>query len=603
MIVKKRILSVIMALAMTASLAACGSGADSESQDAAALTEATGNASASGDANASGDASGDFMEAGMAAGGGGPVESAPSIAAIYISNNAEDKLSEDASGVSVNNYNIKEAQVSGEPRTIISELDMTGSSYTTNGIVVTGEGSNVAIEDSTIIMNTDDVASSDATGGDAVIIDAGAVLNLSRSEVIVNGAQRHTLAAYNDATMIVTNSTIKSTGSVGDNDADVTEPRSNGALLIYGMSRANFSIGATDTYYYNSICDSEGWGALSTDSAKGDGLDLYAVNSYAISRNGGYGAYADTDCRLWLYGTQLSSGEIGIIVSKTGSVTSDLKDNATADALTYYERESATATDLDYDKTIIAGRRNALMLHAPDMMGEGVGAASIAQLDLSNTILTTDTSSEYLKDTATAEDYAGKYGDAIGAYVDYITGADILIKSTSADIKLANVEMTASGDDKALIKTVINSDSMSNYLLKDDEDAPSIDVVMNDMTADGNIIHMDYQRDMNLTLGNGAELNGSIVGGDKESWDAIWTEYANDENAYWILDESAYRVDTHGVSLVIEDGAVWNVTEDSNLTGLTVKDGGEINGKVTVDGKEVTPEAGKTYTGDIVVTK
>jgi len=61
-----------------------------------------------------------------------------------------------------------------------------------------------------------------------------------------------------------------------------------------------------------------------------------------------------------------------------------------------------------------------------------------------------------------------------------------------------------------------------------------------------------------------------------------------------------FREDGHGLSLTLTNGAVWNVTETSYLTELTV-DGGAVRGTVTVDGAPVDVSAGGSWSGEIVV--
>ena len=337
-------------------------------------------------------------------------------------------------------------------------------------------------------MNVDSPVSSDAsTESEAVGVNSGSLF-ISGSEITTNGAQRYTVSAYNDSLLVVNDSKITSGGST-ENTTEISEPRSNEALLISGNARANFSIGATDTYYYDSCCTAEGWAALSTDSAKGDGLDLYAFNTVATAENGGYGSYADTNCRLWFYGVALNSAEIGIIVSKNGKVTSDSQQNATDEAMQYYE-SGPLAIDFN---TTIKGGRNAIMMHAPDMAGSGKSSASTATLNLKNTDLITTT------ELVSTKNYAD-YSDAVKAYVDYVSGADLLTKSTSATMTLDSVNMESYSD--TLLMTVLNSDSMGNFLHKESDgiDVNPVSLTMKNMAVEGNIEHMDYQRRLNLTL-------------------------------------------------------------------------------------------------------
>lgn len=58
----------------------------------------------------------------------------------------------------------------------------------------------------------------------------------------------------------------------------------------------------------------------------------------------------------------------------------------------------------------------------------------------------------------------------------------------------------------------------------------------------------------------------------------------------------------NGVWVKLEQGSNWTPVGQSYLTRLEVEAGSVIRGKVTVDGQEIVPEAGKVYTGAIVVT-
>ena len=53
------------------------------------------------------------------------------------------------------------------------------------------------------------------------------------------------------------------------------------------------------------------------------------------------------------------------------------------------------------------------------------------------------------------------------------------------------------------------------------------------------------------------------------------------------------------MALILEDGAVWNVTGTSYLKELTIGADAAVNGQITVDGKAVSGAG--SYTGDIVV--
>ncbi len=510
-------------------------------------------------------------------GGGSPPpgDGAPETAAIVITDGAENPNAEYEPGA----YSSYLSNVDGV--LTIDGLELTSGDYTFNGLVATGPDSVVRLQKCTIRLGVDAPATDDDTGGAATNIDNGATLYISDSELTVDGAARYVTANYNDATLIVNNSIVTSTGS-NDNTADVSDPFSNEALLISGTARANFSIGATQTYYYDSVCTAEGWAALSTDSATGNGLDLYAYNTEGIAENGGYSTYADTNCRVWLYGSRLTAAEIGCIKTKNGQIHSYGSDSAPDDVMQYHEGKPVSV-----DSSIVGGR-NAVMIHAPDMMGQGLMAADCGTFYAENTTLATD------NDLRSTKNY-NDYGEAVGAYIDHVSGDVFLIRSTSADIQLKNVEMDSYNG--VLVHTVLNADSMGNFLAAGDgEQVNPVAVTMEDMDVSGDILHEDYQRQMTVDLEH-TTLTGNLVSGTMESWNAQWTDYGE---VNWVVDDS-FDAD-YGIALTVGDGSVWNVTGDSSLRSLTVAEGGSIQGDITLDGEPLTPEPGETYTGDIQVT-
>ena len=517
-------------------------------------------------------------DGGPGGGGAPPGDGAPTAAAIVITDGAEDTAAEYEPGA----YSDLISQQDGA--LVIEGLDLSSGDYTFNGLVATGPDSVVRLQKANIRLGVDQAATDDDKGGSATNIDNGATLYISDSNLVVDGAARYVTANYNDATLIVNNSTVESTGS-NDQTAAVSEPFSNAALLISGTARANFSIGATKTYYFNSTCMAEGWAALSTDSATGDGLDLYAYNTDGIAENGGYSTYADTNCRVWLYGSRMTAAEIGCIISKSGQIHVYNAQAAGDDVMAYNEGETVNA-----DSSILGGR-NAVMIHAPDMMGQGLYAADCGTFTAEDTTMATT------RELVSTKDY-NDYGEATGAYIDYVSGSVFLIRSTSANIDLKNVKMESYNN--TLIQTVLNADSMGNFLKPGDGDQVNpIAVTMTDMDVTGDIRHEDYQRRMTVTLEN-ATLGGGIDSFGMDHWNRTWAGYGD---VNWVVDES---YDTqYGVELIVGKDATWYVTRESTLSSLTIDEGGKVEGgsemAFLLDGEPLEPEPGVTYTGNIVV--
>lgn len=492
-------------------------------------------------------------------------------------------------------------------------ITISGISYESgdySATLLSASDSDVFLTGANIAMNVDEAVSGNESAGTATYVDSG-TLTISDSNIEVKGAGRYTVAATGTATMVVEDSVIVAGGDAGaeGNTTSISEPASNAGLLISGNSRANFSVGQTHTFYYDSLCVADGWAALSTDSATGSGLEFVGVNTEALALHGGYGIYADTNCRDYLYGATLVSAEVGAILSNNGAITvgssGDAETATTQDghsALEYRDGEIGE----DMRTTIIAGR-NDFQLHSPDMMGEG-NSDYTAQLSLSHTTLITDDAInnegyEYTSNVngetytiVATENYAEKYGDAVGAYIDYVTGAAILVKSTSADITLNDVEIQSSTG--VALLTALNSDSMSRYLKQDA--GSGVNMTVTDSTIDGDFIHDDYQRDMAVTL-NTATLNGDITFSTAVEWNEKWSDYAEDENAYWVnLDANTYITDTHATALTLTNGSVWNVKESSELTTLTVSADSVVNGNIEAETTETLEDGTVVYTNATV---
>lgn len=536
---------------------------------------------------ASGEASGDVtvmsMNAGAAASGTAWTMSEDGFAAA------------DVDGVEVVSGEIGDTETDG------AEINITA--FSVNGFKVTdGE---YTIRNTTVNKTVTGPVSANATGGfiagvtnGRLIIDNCTFINAGKGGR--NG--NYTVDCEASGEMIVINSDIIQTGAVGDPEgytADIADPPSNAALLISGYARANMSVGQSKTYYYGSYVETEGWAAMSTDSAQ-SGFEFTSYDSVGKALYGGYATYADTSCVDWFYGSVLSAAEVGAIVSNNGEIHMANGADATEDALVYlpedYEHtEGYTERD---GRSLVEAGRNDFQLHSPDMMGGGASSEFTALLDLHDTDLVT---SADLDADATLVDWYADFGPAYGEYVDFIKGANILVKSTSADILLDNV--TAESSSNVLLLTALNSDGMSRYALADDDmigKGTAMTIANSDVAGD--VMAYDYQRSCTVTLDN-AVWTGAYLKADKAAWDAMWSDECVADESYctWILDTDKYYDGADSVqALVVGEGSTWNVSGESCLDKLTVAEGAVVNGVITVDG-EVVSGAGE-YEGDIVVT-
>lgn len=505
-----------------------------------------------------------------------------------------------------------ESTVTNDGETVtVTDAEIESGDYGSTGISV--NHADVEITGTGITLGVDEDIAGTETAGSGIYNESGSV-SVSDSVIDVSGAGRYSVAAVGDAELVVNDSVISAGGDRGadGHTAAVEDPFSNEGLLISGTSRASFSVGQSHTFYYNSLVTADGWAALSTDSATGSGLEFVAYNTEALALNGGYGLYADTNCRDYLYGSTLVSAEAGIIISNNGSVTigsaGDAEDAVTEDGREILAELDGEKASGDKETTVIAGR-NAVQVHSPDMMGEGNRDYS-AQLAVSHATLATDgkigeDGYEYTSEvngqtyTVRAEtDYEALYGEAVGAYIDYVDGAVILVKSTSADIALEDVTVTSS-DGTALL-TTLNSDSMSRYLKEDVGNG--VNVSIRDSEISGSIVHDDYQRDLYISAEE-TTITGGVTYSDADAWNSTWEAYSGDDRCVWYdLDPETYITETHETVLELSGGSVWNVTEESQLTTLSVSPDSTVNGTIRAASEETLEDGTVVYTDAVVVT-
>ena len=132
------------------------------------------------------------------------------------------------------------------------------------------------------------------------------------------------------------------------------------------------------------------------------------------------------------------------------------------------------------------------------------------------------------------------------------------------------------------------------------------DVILNGSLYNGSGYYGQQAKQLYVTLGRGAVLNGAI-----SATETIHVDETGKQNTHFTCDQYYYLGHVanrpfyngdNAVEVELEAGSVWNVTDRGIVTALTVHEGATLVGTVTVDGAEIVPEAGKTYTGEIVVS-
>ena len=469
-------------------------------------------------------------------------------------------------------------------------------------------------------------------GPTQVSVSGGAALLVDNAFIYSEGLEGLAIANNGTSgvgsTMVVKDSLLMTRGYVPAY-AGCSENLPNDPLLVTGADRTNLSGGESVTYYYDSVVTVDGWASLSTDAASGGGVDLVAVNTFASALLGGYGTYADGNCRDFFYGSVLEGAEIGVIIAGTGEVwlydgDDGLEGGAGCGVGLNHDIDPYAFADVDAANvggSVIAGGRTALMMHVAGTYTQdsnGVFCAKDSAI-ITDEALLSDENTAY---SVNASWYGRELSPNIEKYIEYVSGDAILLKSVNAVINLDNVTMDAYSG--VLIHSVLNNDTSTPATPAGTNPVGS-SVVMKNMDVTGDILDEDYERVMYITLDN-TTLDGAIVSGTCESWNEYWLAagYVEDytiglaSNTFGSeapLDAFAHNItvngdgscevteygDDQGTSLWLTNGSVWNVAGASNLTELTVDAGSVINGVVTVDGEAVDVTDGGFWTGDIVV--
>lgn len=462
------------------------------------------------------------------------------------------------------------------------------------------------------------------SGGAALLVDNAYIY----SEGLEGLAISNNGTAGKGATMVVRDSLLVTRGYVPA-FAGQSENLPNDPLLVTGADRTNLSGGESVTYYYDSAVLVDGWASLSTDGASGDGVDLVAANTFASALLGGYGTYADGNCRDYFYGTVLEGAEIGIIIAGTGEVSVYDGDEGLPGGAGYgvgkngdIDPYAFAADGVDYADlggSVMAGGRYAVMMHLAGSYSaepQGYFYAKDSTLVTDRELLS-DEDTEY---SINASWYGRELSPNIQKYIEYTEGDVILLRGTNAEVILDNVDMqTYNG---VLIHSVLNNDTSTPETPAGTNPVGNR-ITMSNMDISGNIVDDDYERVMTVTLDN-TTLTGAVKSGTWKSWTDFWLDagYAEDytiglaSNTFGseepldafvhgiAMEDESYELteygDDQGTELTLTNGSRWTVTEESSLTKLVIGDGCAIDGVLYVDGEKVEAAPGE-YTGEIVV--
>ena len=436
------------------------------------------------------------------------------------------------------------------------------------------EGPDGEMYNSVILMNTAEdegsASGSKETGPGVGIGFSGSSLELNNMYMEAYGSNRATVSVpsmFND----------KNVSQYGDLILvdSMLNCHGNRTLLLMGG----------DVWCLNSTVLTNNHGALSFDMTA---ASMYIVNSTAeILTSGGYAIYDAANCDVNIYGSLIMGGNNAITICRNGVTTTDTLANAPAAATEPYDGSADLMTPAateDGRTRIIAGTYP-IRMHA-DM----TDAEMQAQAYLSNAYISAMPEEVVFFDGSTLSSGSASGSGISGLISAYTKGAIVDITSHNGKVVFDNCELVSPVN--LLVHTRFSLDTMASGIYPmDGVEYLGDEVVIKNMTAEGDVLHEDYMRKMILSLEN-AELTGKVVGTTLEGWNSYWRDQvaqlpedelsaASDEmSAVEVTLQKIIYNDVYetlwGVRMSMDKDSVWTVTGDSNLYSFTMEDGAVV---------------------------
>lgn len=429
--------------------------------------------------------------------------------------------------------------------------------------------------------------------GAALYVSDNAVAEFNNFRVITRGPGRGTLFTRFDADVTVNDSVFYAVSDPNRTTMQGCPP----GLFLEGSIRATNAVGGSCVTYNNSVVVSQGWGALSTDSDSlytswDDPTELHINDSYIGVITSGYGAYSDGGAEDYFTGSVIDVPDYAAVETGAGVVSF-------------------------VDCYLNVGMYG-VMTHSGNSVGDiifqnselHVGEAAVMLRDTANKVLidncTIAFDGTYTMDAEKAAEWGVDMAD-LDAQFGTVNGVD------------ENYVHTAyrSGDSNCIVKLIHNSDSGSGT-----ENSGAAPVVtIKDSVMEGNILNTaamegdEYTatsgpagegvrtpRSLEVTL-DGSDITGAISLG-QDTWEV--THFASGNTASQEIGYAAatelgmFCEEGYGLSLSLQNGSVWNVTETSYLTELNVDESSTVNGVITeaAGGFIVEPGASEETSGE-----
>jgi len=349
---------------------------------------------------------------------------------------------------------------------------------------------------------------------------------------------------------------------------------------------------------------------------------MYIVNSYSENTNGGYGIFplgmgndyerAENN-NINVYGSKMVSAQYGLIFCDAPNLLIDSMDNVSKEAMSEYTKDSKVIPKKDYitkdGKSLFAGAISAAVITF-DMNAKEHGARFLGNFAARNSVFSTAEKDLVDEKGAKLRDQLNVLGSELVnedtvmggmAYfaMKYIHGSVFWIRGASVDLNLKDVDLISSSG--VLFHSTVDMTNWSFSRVTDGMATKNINIHMTDMNVKGDIIHDDYQREMNVNLIN-SSLEGSVDFSNVAQWNEKITKSVDD---YWsdadtikiafeqkngpdsskldkntvlnnLVLEKNYKT-VWGLDMTIDGKSSWTVTDKSRLASLTIAEGAEIN--------------------------
>ncbi len=524
---------------------------------------------------------------------------------------------------------------------VLSMLELNLDAYGSfNPVIATGSGTDVTIS-GTINIHDDSSGqnASDFSGlGTAILAADHAKVVADGLNISTTGFGRTAFIADNYGQILVKNSSISVLGNnpltnaydgyvnSADQAIMISPPW---VLGIQGGARGTNLLGDKSTIsLVNSIVRSGGWGVLSTDAGQGDFLNVVdsalrilplgeggmtsGPFSYGANYGSGYGTYVIGNATENFYGATItgttyasifrggtatyksSSGTVGVYDAEGNliqNVTGSAKPTTINSVFGFMSHGGPDTVNI-LDGTQV-NTKEATFLYKD---GDVTINADNAKLNPQSGILLQMMDND---DTTVGVDPNGKHMPTFNTTFSEKAGWPSINGSITADTP----------NDKATLHTPFGDMTGPNY--------NTVNLNLTNGGYKGSIYNgTGYYNQvgdvLNVTIGANGTLNGAVSLTETRHVNEFGAQNTSFTiNQYYYLGHVSNRYYDNGNSkaaVILKDGGTWVVTDDCLLSGLTVGTGSTVSAPagytltMTVDGVRTAIEAGKTYTGRIVLS-